>query len=468
MNIPSDTVGARVSRLPYLPVIAWIVAYGPLALLEHITLQTNAYDLSTFDYALWSTLEGRLGHVPFMGHSLASHHAMPTLLAFLPLYAVWSSPVLLVMLQPALALAAALVLVRLLAEKLNRWVAAALVTAFLFARAPYNAFADAFYVESTLPLLVFLIAWAWKSGHTRLYWLFVALALGVKEDVALYLAAFSLLRVVSPVRRRLALATAGVSCVWLAVALSVLIPAARAYDGLHTANPFLEARFSGRSDESRLSAVSTRVISRRSATKLFNATSSVGLLCWAGPGWFAPALPGIALNLAARRETLQSALVGHYLFPILPFMVLGAAEGAARIIRRWPKAPVPIAILLLISPLVDTPLWLSWKREPWKDLARARQVRAALAAVALDGHVSAQSNLIPHLPHVVSLSATGNEQPAAPPPDVVLLTEVGDLWPLGAEGVRRRIELYRSDRAYEVMSSGPLWVFRRIRSATDS
>ena len=44
---------------------AWLVWYGARAIAVHGSLGTNAYDLTVFDYALWSWLHGHPGWVPF-------------------------------------------------------------------------------------------------------------------------------------------------------------------------------------------------------------------------------------------------------------------------------------------------------------------------------------------------------------------------------------------------------------------
>jgi hypothetical protein len=42
-------------------VVLWLATYPALLALRHLTLRTNGYDLSAFDYALWSSLHGRIG-----------------------------------------------------------------------------------------------------------------------------------------------------------------------------------------------------------------------------------------------------------------------------------------------------------------------------------------------------------------------------------------------------------------------
>lgn len=58
---------------------AAFVVYVTLGLIAHFSLRTNAFDLSVFDYALWSSVTGEpLGYVPLFQHSLFAQHFMPT------------------------------------------------------------------------------------------------------------------------------------------------------------------------------------------------------------------------------------------------------------------------------------------------------------------------------------------------------------------------------------------------------
>ena len=75
--------------------------------------------------------------------------------------------------------------------------------------------------------------------------------------------------------------------------------------------------------------------------------------------------------------------------------------------------------------------------------------------------ILAQTNLIPHLPRQSSMFAVGPEgrRPTATP-DLVLLTEVGNPWPLTREEVRAEIRRFDGDPAYERVTHGPLHAFR--------
>jgi uncharacterized membrane protein len=457
-----------LARRPWLiPLLAWTVLAAPLALVDHYSLRTTAFDLSVFDYALWSALHGRLGDVPFLGHSLFSHHFMPTLLLLVPVYALFPSSTLLILLQLGLAAAEALLLVRLAEGRLPAAVIAGLVAAFLFARPSYNAIMAAFYVESLIPLLIFLMLLAWRRGSWPAYWLALILALGCKEDVSFYVGGFGLLLACRREHRRVGLLTAAVAAGWLAFAVGVAIPASQARDGLPTTNPFLATRYADAGGKDAGQAVSDRLLSWRPLVKLFNVVASVALLPLLAPEYLAVALPGIVLNLSVARQFHQSALLGHYLWPILPWLFVASIEGARRLIGRFPWAGTPVAVLLFAVALGDTPLWLELAHRPWRDHAEAAVARRQLAVVPRDSVVLAQPNLIPHLPHRLGLVALGKEVPG-PEPQLVLLSRVGNPWPLDASSVDQRIAQYRADPRFEGLADGPTYVFRRRAAAPET
>src|SRR5438046_7587337 len=89
----------RRAHLPNMMIGVIMLLYIVAAVTAHLSLRTNAFDLSMFDYALWSSLHGRLGFVPFVGHSIFSEHLMPVLLLILPIYAIFQDPITLIAIQ---------------------------------------------------------------------------------------------------------------------------------------------------------------------------------------------------------------------------------------------------------------------------------------------------------------------------------------------------------------------------------
>ena len=166
-------------------IAAWVGLFLSLILLDHFTLRTNGFDLSVFDYALWSTTHGpRLGFIPFYHLSLSSFHVMPTLWLLWPAHLILPSPVLLIAVQVTAVALAAVYLARQASSAVPRLAAFALVAAFLFSRRSYGATSSVFYVECLEPLLVFGCVWATTQKRRWVYWAIVLLALGCKEDMA--------------------------------------------------------------------------------------------------------------------------------------------------------------------------------------------------------------------------------------------------------------------------------------------
>jgi uncharacterized membrane protein len=468
--------GAPPPALPYAdaspPGSAWpqalcvvaTVLYAALALATHRSLGTNGFDLSVFDYALWtSATGGPLGYVPLFRHSLFSQHFMPTLLLLSPLSLVFSSPAYLLVLQAAVHGAAGWLLYRVAVRHLSPALSVALTAAFLFSRRSHSAIVTGFHIESLEPLLVFGLVLAWMERRLVWYWVLTLLALGVKEDMAVYLACFGLLQAFSPRDRSTGLATMTVSVAWLVLAFAVAIPHARAADLLPSANPFAAGRFGLTGNiAADLSTLTGRLLSFECAARAVTVISATAGLCLLSPRWFAIAVPGLLANLAAVPGSLQAGPVGHYLFPILPWLFVAAVMGAERLATRLPRwAPAAVALVALI----EMPLPRALLRAPWvqpPEAARALDQLAEVAPLVLSGAVvAAQPNLVPHLPRTRVVHGLGVSSEGQPKGDLVLLTWTGDLWPFEREDIDRQVAALRANPGYAEVASGPVWVFRR-------
>ena len=453
---------------PALPALVLCVAafliYSSLGLAAHRSLHSNAFDLSVFDYAAWTTASGGpIAYVPMFRHSLFAQHFMPTLLALSPLARLFTGPAWLIVLQALFHALAAFLLYRFARRHASNGVALALTAAFLFSRRAHGAATSVFYIESAEPMLIFGALIARDSRRLIVYWVLVVLALGCKEDVALYVAAFGIVVAVVERDRRVGIATTVLAVAWLAAALGFAIPFWRGLYELASANPFLEGRYGGLAD------AAARLVSMEMLGRIVTVMSATGFACLLAPVWAAIALPGMLLNLAAAPGTLQAALLGHYLWPILPWLFAAAAIGVggfqrAAVLRsagfRWPAARwVPAAILLVA--LIDLPLPRAIARASWRQPEGAREVLRQLESIPRDASVLAQPNLIPHLPRRLEMHSLGVYTAGQPEGDYVVLTTVGDLWPFDSDEIEKRIAAYAADARFEQISAGPLFAFRQ-------
>lgn len=439
------------------PLILWLAIHPTLAILSHYSLETNAYDLSVFDYALWSTLHGKLGFVPFFGHSLAAHHFMPTLLLLLPIYILFPSPVTLIAIQLLAFVGATFLLYQISRSELPRPMVTALILAFLFSTRSYSATVSFFYIESLEPLLVFALVLAWNKRRWWRYTVYLILLLGCKEDMALYTSIFGFVSLLDPEMRRAGLWTIVASSLWFVLAVGVFVPEARGNDGLPRTNPFIEARYADAEGDVSPMLLVRRLVTIRSIGKLFNLTVIVIFVCWASPRWLVIASPGILLDLAAKPE-MSSGFSGHYLWPILPWVFLAAVAGAMRIHSRWPSRIRMVAASMIVVTLAGSPLWLALWRQPWRGLADAQEVRLQIRDLPAQAPYLAQPNLIPHLPHSLEVVALGREIDS-PKAQYVVTSKIGDLWPLSEEEVDGIVAKYSRDPSYKALSTGPAFVF---------
>ena len=144
---------------------AWLVLYVWRGVANHFSLNTNAYDLSVFDYALWSITNGQHGAVSFLGHSIFSEHFMPVLYMLAPLHWLFPSPVLLLLLTVAAAATAAVLFKRVMDTQLDvaPWLSTALMLLFLLSRRTHSAMAGFFYPEAFQAPLICAVVLLWQA-----------------------------------------------------------------------------------------------------------------------------------------------------------------------------------------------------------------------------------------------------------------------------------------------------------------
>jgi uncharacterized membrane protein len=389
---------------------------------------------------------------------------MPSLLVLSPLAALFDGPAWLIVLQSLFHASAAFLLYRFARRHASNGVALALTAAFLFSRRSHGAATSVFYIEGAEPLLIFGALLARESRRMVLYWLVVVLALGCKEDVAVYFAAFGIVIAVVERDRRVGLATTVLSVVWLAVAIGIAIPFWRGLYSLDSANPFLEGRYGGLADAAR------RLASWQAPSRIVTVFSATGFASLLAPAWAAIALPGILVNLAAAPDTLQAGLLGHYLWPILPWLFAAAAIGIGRMESRATLSGSPrnkrmvrwLPLAVAIIALIDLPLPRAIARTSWRQPDAARDVLLQLQAIPHGASVLAQPNLIPHLPRRFELHSLGVYRSGQPDDaSLVLLAREGDLWPFTSADIEGLATRYATDSRFERLTDGPLIVFRR-------
>lgn len=435
----------------------WLVVYSWRVTVGHASLGTNAFDLSVFDFAIDSLSKGDRGLVSFQGQSIFSQHFMPILGLFVPLHKIFPTPLLLLYCQLIVVAGSALLLVEFQRRlDINATSSILLAAIFLFARRTHGAVAGSFYPESLQCILTLGMVLSWARGGWRC-WLCVLLLLMTKEDAAIYVAFFALASIFVDKRRRTqAVQALSVAVLWAVVSLGIAIPWSRVSDGLPATNPIVEQRFGTPAGTIDYSVLARRLFSSSTIHRALNLVGTTGGLALMGFEGLLPALPGLSANLVADPQGQQAALEGHYAWAILPWLFMASAIGVARIGKHSERAGlVWLSIVLAIS-IADNPALQRLTRTT-RDPAGAT-VRSQLEGIS-HGVVIAQPNIIPHLGYGARIYALSLEEIAPGPPDVVLLTTVGDLWPFTKVEIFDKINAYQHNSRFTQIRFGPLYAF---------
>lgn len=360
---PAPAPGERgAGAAPWVVGVAaltFALAFAVLAMLRHRAFSSGRFDLGNMVQAVWSAAHGGLfstTEVSGEQFSRLGAHVDPILALFAPLWWLWPSPDLLLVVQAA-AVASGAVPAYLLGRRWlgdPRLAVAAGLAWLLYPTLQHAVLFDFHPVTLAAPLLMWAL-WAAEAERRLPFVLTAGAAALCQEQVGLMVAllAFWTWRR-HPEMRRTALALGAGALTWVVVCMQVIIPAF----ALRGESPFV-SRYSGLGDSP--AAVLWTLVSDPvdSAQMLLSPDRLVYLLTLLWPLAFLPLLaPGLALlaapqfaiNLMAGAG-LDDGIAGvnpihtieyHYAVVIAPFMVGAAILGLARLRARlesWRERP---------------------------------------------------------------------------------------------------------------------------------
>ena len=390
------------AKIAWVATAVFAAGFGALAVLEHRAFETGRFDLGNMTQAVWSTAHGRpLQVTDLSGEQITrlGAHVDPILVAFAPLWWIWPSPTMLLVLQAAAVALGALPAFWLGRKHLGSTTAGSFsALAYLVYPAVQWLPLDEFHpVALACPLLLYAF---WYLDEDRL-WAFVPFGLAAaltKEELPLVVGALGLWYALAK-RRWIgggAIALAGV--VATAIALGIVMPHFR--DGTDPA-------FYGRYDAvggSPGGILRTAVIDPLTILEAITQGRDLTYIVELGlpllglfvlaPLALIPALPELAANLLSSVST-QTSVHFHYTAPITPFLFAGAIVGAGRLRDRRVAAALLagcVAGAVLVGPLRAGELVPERRPEHDRVAARALELIPADAAVSstngLGGHLS--------------------------------------------------------------------------------
>jgi uncharacterized membrane protein len=373
--------------------------FGALAVQQHRAFETGRFDLGNMVQAVWSSAHGRPLDVTELDGDQINRlgaHVDPLLAAFAPLWRLWPSPAMLLVVQAAAIALGALPVFWLARKHLGSERTAALFAFayLLYPSVQWLALDDFHAVALACPLLLYGL-WYLDEGRLLAALPFLGLAALTKEEIALVVAGLGIWYWLARGHRRAGVAIAVTGVLVTAFFLTVVMPHFRSGEA---------PEFYGRFDKlggSPIGIVKTAVTDPlvvlravtegRDLTYLLQLSVPLLGLFLAAPLVLVAALPELAANLLSGTVT-QTSIELHYTAPIVPFLIAGAIFGAARFPRLVP--------LLLAASLAGAvflgPLW-SGELEPARVSAHDRVAQHAVKLLPPDAPVTATNGLGAHL-----------------------------------------------------------------------
>jgi uncharacterized membrane protein len=391
-----------VTRIRAVPTVAAAAAafaagYAALSVLRQKAFATGRFDLGNMVQAVWSTAHGhplQMTNLHGAQISRLAAHVDPILVAFAPLWWIWPSPNLLLVVQ-ALAVATGAWPVFQLARKHLASTRAGLGFALAYLLYPATGWLtlNEFHpVALATPLLLFAV---WYLDNDRLvpFGLCAVAAALCKEEIGLVVAGFGVWYGIGRRRWLTGGAIAALGLAWSVIAIAVVIP------HFHAGG---ESDFYGRYSEVGGSAagivkttfthpgrIAHAAFTLRHLHYVIDLVAPLAGLCVLAPLALVAALPELALNLLSATST-QTSIHFHYTAGLIPPLFVAAILGARRL-ARW---AFPVAAAVLLATLIG-----NYRLGPipgWRHVPGGSHFQATAAHVTRHDRITARAlRLIP-------------------------------------------------------------------------
>lgn len=170
----------------YLLIAIYAAYFVALTVRTQLSMGTSAFDFGLYDQGIWLMSQGKTPFVTLMGRNLLGDHTSFVLLPLVPLYWVFSSTATLFVVQSIVIAAGALPVFWYSRKALQSEIlGAAMVAVYLLHPAVSFTALENFHPDAFLGLFVGMALYGAIERKWRIYFVFVVLAMLVKEDVAL-------------------------------------------------------------------------------------------------------------------------------------------------------------------------------------------------------------------------------------------------------------------------------------------
>lgn len=470
----------------YVGLGVFVAYFGLTVLFRQANFYTSEFDLGNMEQVLWHSLHGRWFQMTDPGSGMlvsrTAIHADWLLLIYLPLYALWHSPVVMLVAQ-VLAVASGAIPLFLLARKKVSGRFAAII-AWVYLLYPPLHWALLFDVHAVV-LVTPLILWAWWAVAERRWWLvalFLGLALLGKEEVGLLVAMNGLYWLVQRRTGRLGVVSVVVGLAWSILAIGWFIPQARHIPG-HFALNYYSAYGNTAGQIVRTVATKPWIIVHDMlgpgrphyyGSLLLPAAG----LSFLGLPVLLIALPEIAINALSNDPNMQTIFF-QYTSAITPYVFLSALFGWAwwsawlsrrqtpwlPTVQRWLTGAVAVMVVFFVWRWAPLP-GMRFGQDAWRVFQRS-SYRDGIAAVQKlvrpEDRLAVTNNVAPHFSQRDLIWGFPNHLDQA---DGIIVLEGGDYDLLPPDQINQRVTELLSDPAFTLAyQHQDLYYFQRVKLA---
>ena len=472
---PHSFIRTAPLALLALAVLLYAAYFSYITILRYQAFEARALDMGNLHQAIWNTAHGNWFRMTNQEAGLTSRlsmHVEPILLPIAGLYRVFPGVETLLILQATVVALGAVPLFALARRlQLGDWTALAFAVAYLLNPTVQAANWLEFHPVTLAPTFLMAAFYFLAARTPKSTWwfaFFAVLSAGCKEEIGLLVAMMGLYAALIQHRRRFGLITIVLGAGWSLLAV-LGIQAAFAGGNIHW------GRYAYLGDTTvakvvslltRPALVATQLQAANTGSYFFELLLPVGFLSLLAPEILLLALPSLAINLLAQFSPMHQVTTLIYAAPILPFVMLSAVKGAARLagwIDRWEaqrRKPADVAgksttaggtITSTVIVLWVLGFALAGQRLygylPGSGNAVAitvtghnRRSQLIFDQIPSDASVSAQDRLNPH----VAGRPTVYIYPRVDDADYVLLDVTGSAWPQHPNDLKKSVDELRS------------------------
>jgi uncharacterized membrane protein len=398
-----------------------------------------SYDQGLFEQIFWNTIHGRWFqgslssgqssaviadsqiHKVYYNH-LGQHFVIDFIL-WLPIYALFPTGATLVILQVVLMTVAGFVLYALARHYLPANIAILITASYYGANTVIGPTFANFYEHCQIPLFVFSLLLALAKRNWWLFWLFVFLTLGIREDTGIILFGFALYLILSRRHLRLGIVLALVSFGSVTIITNVIMPLFSNDNSRLYLSQYFSKFVPGNNSPSTLQllwGITTHPLELlKSLLTPFDRRLRYFLGHWlplafipaiSPPAWIITAPPLLVLLLQERRLAL--GINARYALTVVPGIFYGAIlwwsqhqERFKPKVQRWWIRCIALSIVFAIisSPNRAFYFLIPESFVPWVHISLTSQwehvehVRNLMKQIPTDASVSTGTYQLPHL-----------------------------------------------------------------------